>query len=249
MLLANATRTVLLQQTRQTSLKAATARSLSSLTSAAACGGPSSTSKQSNLQRPACVWTPQKFYQSTASKTQPDTSGRDAYNVSQTLQGKDACRKGGVDTLGITGPTTVYRNLTFQQLFDHEVANKEGVVAKAEHGDTFTVDTGKFTGRSPNDRWIVKNPGSETDKHMDWNAINQPTTPEVFDELYDKAVAYFNTRETVYVFDGYCGASPATRKKIRFVHEMAWQQHFGTWNQRNSTVVWFIIFLSNERTN
>jgi ATP-dependent phosphoenolpyruvate carboxykinase len=63
---------------------------------------------------------------------------------------------------------------------------------------------------------------------MDWNDINQPTSPEVFDELYDKAVAYFNTRDNCYVFDGYCGASKDTRKKIRFVHEMAWQQHFVT---------------------
>jgi hypothetical protein len=222
MLLANATRAVLLQQTRQTFLKAATARSLSSLVSAAACVGPST-----QLQR--SVWTPQKFYKSTSTK--PDTSGRDAYNISQTLQGKDACLQAGIAPLGITGPSTVYRNLTYQQLYEHEVANKEGVVAKAEYGDTFTVDTGKFTGRSPKDRWIVKNPGSETDKHMDWNAINQPTTPEVFNELNDQAVAYFNSRETVYVFDGYCGASPATRRKIRFVHEMAWQQHFGTWKK------------------
>ena len=133
----------------------------------------------------------------------------------------------GLDKLGITGPSTVYRNLTYQELFDHEVANKEGVVAKAEYGDTFTVDTGKYTGRSPKDRFIVLNPGSETAENMDWNDINQPTTPEVFHELYDKAVKYFNTRETAYVFDGYCGANKATQKKIRFVHEMSWQQHFG----------------------
>ena len=157
-----------------------------------------------------------------------DTTGRDKYQCSATVQGPDACVRTGIAALGITQPGTVYRNLTYQELFDHEVANAEGVVATAEYGDTFCVDTGKFTGRSPKDRWIVLNPGSETAEHLDWNDINKSTTPEVFQELYDKAIGYFNTRETAYVFDGYCGANKATRKKIRFVHEMAWQQHFGT---------------------
>jgi ATP-dependent phosphoenolpyruvate carboxykinase len=157
--------------------------------------------------------------------TAPD---REKYQVAQTVKGSDACQKVGIDQLGITQPNVLYRNLTFQELFDHEVANNEGVVARAEYGDTFTVDTGKYTGRSPKDRWIVLNPGSETERNIDWNNINQPTSPEVFDELYDKAVHYFNTRDSAYVFDGYCGTNPATRKKIRFVHEMAWQQHFVT---------------------
>ena len=157
-----------------------------------------------------------------------DTTGRDAYKVSRTFTGADACQRVNLDSLGITGPKTVYRNLSYEELFDHEVANKEGVVAKAEYGDTFTVDTGKYTGRSPKDRWIVLNPGAETAEHMDWNDINQPTKPEVFDELFDKAVAHFNTRETAYVFDGYVGASEKSRKNVRFVHEMAWQQHFVT---------------------
>lgn len=163
-----------------------------------------------------------------SASTTAAAESRDTYNVSQTLTGTDACHKVGLDKLGITGPTTVYRNQNYAQLFEHEVRNKEGIVAKAEYGDTFTVDTGKYTGRSPKDRFIVLNPGSETAQHMDWNDINQPTTPEVYKDLYAKAVKHFNTRNDCYVFDGYCGASPGTRKKIRFVHEMAWQQHFVT---------------------
>ena len=104
-------------------------------------------------------------------------------------------------------------------MYQHEVANGEGKVAHAEYGDTvsswlycapdmfhmthvplhsittqFTVDTGKFTGRSPGDKWIVKNIGSESDANIDWGKVNQPTSPEVFDELYEKAVNYFNTK-------------------------------------------------------
>merc|ERR1712038_1233189 len=97
-----------------------------------------------------------------------------------------------------------------------------------EYGDTFTVDTGKFTGRSPKDKFLVLNKGSESEEHVDWGAVNQPTSPEVYQELYQKAVDHFNTLDDVYVLDCFCGASPSSRKKIRFVHEMAWQQHFCT---------------------
>jgi phosphoenolpyruvate carboxykinase (ATP) len=86
-----------------------------------------------------------------------------------------------------------------RQLFQHEVKNNEGKVASAEYGETFTVDTGKFTGRSPKDKWIVRNVGSESDAHLDWGKVNQPTSPEVFDELYEKAVKYFNTLDKAYV--------------------------------------------------
>jgi len=153
---------------------------------------------------------------------------RDEYNVSSTITGPDACKKLNLSSLGINGPSTLYHNLTFRELLDHEVANGEGKIANTEYGETFTVDTGKFTGRSPNDKWIVLNKGSESEANIDWGDINQPTSPEVFDELYEKAVNYFNTKDQAYVFDCFCGANPKTKKKIRFVHEMAWQQHFVT---------------------
>jgi len=165
-------------------------------------------------------------YKSTSTKPTPNS--RSSYNVSETVSGLDACANVGIDKLGITGPTTLYHNLTFQQLFDHEVANEEGEIASAEYGDTFTVDTGKFTGRSPKDKWIVLNKDTESEGNIDWGAVNQPTSPEVFDELYEKAINYFNTKEKAYVFDCFCGANPNSQKKVRFVHEMAWQQHFVT---------------------
>lgn len=158
----------------------------------------------------------------------PHHEPRDDYNVSSTITGPDACEKLNLTSLGINGPSTLYHNLTFQQLNEHEIANNEGKIAHAEYGDTFTVDTGKFTGRSPKDKWIVLNKGSESAENIDWGSVNQATSPEVFDELYEKAVNYFNTKEKAYVCDLYCGANPKTQKKVRFVHEMAWQQHFVT---------------------
>ena len=49
----------------------------------------------------------------------------------------------------------------------------EGVVMNAKYGNTFAIDTGKFTGRSPNDKWIVKNIGSKSDKNIWWGSVNQ----------------------------------------------------------------------------
>lgn len=155
-------------------------------------------------------------------------SEREEYNVSRTVTGTNACKEVGIDKLGITNPTTIYRNLTYGELLEHELNNKEGVLAKAEYGDVISMMTGKYTGRSPNDRFLVQYPGSESDKHLDWNKINMPCKPEVFDELYDKAVAYYNTRDTAYMFDGYCGANPKTQKKVRFVMEYSWHIHFVT---------------------
>lgn len=156
-----------------------------------------------------------------------DHDPRDDYHVSKTFT-EDACAKVGIDKLGITNPKTIYRNLTFQELYEHEQKNNEGKIASAEYGDTFTVYTGKFTGRSPNDKWLVKNEGSESAENVDWGKINQPTTPEVFQELYEKAVRHFNSLEKAYVFDCFCGANKKSQKKVRFVHEQAWQQHFVT---------------------
>lgn len=172
-----------------------------------------------------------KVYKSTLAADPPaygsgTGESRSTYDVAQHLEGTDACAKCGLDSLGITGPTTIHRNMTFQELYEHEQANNEGKVASAEYGDTFTVYTGKYTGRSPKDKWVVLNEGTQSAENIDWNDINRATTPEVFDELYDKAVAHFNTIDKAYVFDCYCGASPKSRKKIRFIHEMAWQQHF-----------------------
>jgi phosphoenolpyruvate carboxykinase (ATP) len=210
----------------RTSVKALTARSYSVPTS----------TNQSSLAK-------KKFNDTTVkSKTDPlhqvkhkstaridyATSARDEYDVSETIVGDNACSDVGIDSLGITGPKTIYRNLTFQELFDHEVSNEEGDVASAEYGETFTVDTGKFTGRSPKDKWVVLNKGTDSADNLDWGEVNQPTSPEVFDELYDKAVNYFNSKEKAYVFDCFCGANPKSQKKVRFVHEMAWQQHFVT---------------------
>lgn len=127
--------------------------------------------------------------------------------------------------LGIKNDKIKY-NLSYEQLFKDEVNNKEGHIFKTEYGETFGVDTGKFTGRSPNDKWVVKNVNSESNKHLWWGNVNKPIEPYVFDELLNKAVDHFNNLDSFYLYDGLCGANKKTQKRVRFVHEQAWQQHF-----------------------
>jgi phosphoenolpyruvate carboxykinase (ATP) len=131
----------------------------------------------------------------------------------------------GLDQLGIKANNTckIYHNLTYEQLAEHESANKEGTFIA---NGTFAVDTGKFTGRSPKDKFIVKQQPSED--HVWWGEINQPTTPQVFDILYEKAVNHFCQAEKMYVFDGYCGVNENSRLKVRIITELAWQHHFVT---------------------
>ena len=139
-----------------------------------------------------------------------------------------ACDNLGLSTLGIHKPSVIHHNLSHADLFDHETKNGEGTVVHTKYGDTFAVDTGKFTGRSPSDKWIVKQFGTESDENIWWGNINQPVNANVFDDILDKAVNRFNSLDECYVFDGYCGANPSSQKKVRFVHELAWQQHFVT---------------------
>ncbi|KAF1327824.1 Phosphoenolpyruvate carboxykinase, partial [Globisporangium splendens] len=130
----------------------------------------------------------------------------------------------GLEKFGITNANTkVHHNLSYADIAKHEDANKEGQFVA---NGTYTIDTGKFTGRSPKDKYIVDQ--SPSNKNIWWGDINRPITPEVFDALYDKVTNHYGTAEKVYVFDGYAGANPNSRKKVRIITELAWQHHFVT---------------------
>lgn len=121
----------------------------------------------------------------------------------------------------------VFHNLSYDEIAQHEQKNvNEGCVFVAN--GTCAVDTGKFTGRSPSDKYIVRQ-GPSAD-NIWWGEVNQPMTEEVFNELYDKVMRHYNSNdvESMYVFDGYCGASANSRKNVRIITELAWQHHFVT---------------------
>ncbi len=122
--------------------------------------------------------------------------------------------------LGLKQVGKIYHNLNYDELFDAESAKKEGRVSA---NGTMMVDTGKFTGRSPKDKYFVhQRPSSE---NIAWGKINKEMAPEVFDELYEEVLSYLSGKD-LYVTDGFCGANEKTRKSVRFVTEFAWQSHF-----------------------
>jgi phosphoenolpyruvate carboxykinase (ATP) len=92
------------------------------------------------------------------------------------------------------------------------------------------VMTGKFTGRSPKDKYIVKD---ETTKDTFWWTSekapndNKPTTPEVWNELKSLVMEELSEKK-LYVVDAFCGANSDTRLKVRFIVEVPWQAHFVT---------------------
>jgi ATP-dependent phosphoenolpyruvate carboxykinase len=130
----------------------------------------------------------------------------------------------GIDKeTGITKPV-FFRNLSYPDIFEHEVKNKEGVVTSS---GSFSVNTGKFTGRSPKDKYFAKQPPSE--KHLDWGSVNVGIAPQVYKDIYKRAVDHYNANvDKAYIFDGFCGANPKSRKAVRIVTELAWQHHFVT---------------------
>ncbi|KAA6228451.1 phosphoenolpyruvate carboxykinase (ATP) [Campylobacter sp. LR291e] len=124
------------------------------------------------------------------------------------------------DDLGLSNVKKVFHNLSYDELFKHEVQNNEGECTK---NGTFSVDTGIFTGRSPKDKYFVKQDPSQ--KYIAWGKINQPISKELFDGLLKKAKNALSNKD-IYVQDAYCGASIQSRKAVRFVTEIAWQAHF-----------------------
>lgn len=129
----------------------------------------------------------------------------------------------GLNKIGLTDIPTVHRNLTYDEI---AVAEKERGEGEWTANGTCNVETGKFTGRSPNDKWIVAQAPSEGD--VWWGPVNRSITKDVFEDLYGQVIEHYKTAKEAFVFDGYCGASPDSRRNVRIVTELAWQHHFCT---------------------
>ena len=126
----------------------------------------------------------------------------------------------GLDQLGLENIGKVYYNLDYDEVIRHTLERREAKLTKS--GAT-TVDTGIFTGRSPKDKYFVKQPPSE--KYIAWGDINQPISKEIFDELFEITKEQLSGKD-LYVTDAYVGASPSSRRSIRMISEIAWQAHF-----------------------
>ena len=126
----------------------------------------------------------------------------------------------GLEKLGILNPSAVYRNLTPAQLTEAALRRGEGTLSNK---GALVVKTGKYTGRSANDKFIVDSKGVH-DK-IAWGKVNKPVSQEGFDALYEKVVAYLQNRE-IFIFDGFAGADPKYTKSFRIVNELASQNLF-----------------------
>ncbi|MDG1673284.1 MAG: phosphoenolpyruvate carboxykinase (ATP) [Flavobacteriaceae bacterium] len=121
--------------------------------------------------------------------------------------------------LGITS-TSVYYQLSPAHLHEQTIALQQGVEASS---GALAINTGEFTGRSPKDRFIVKD--SITKDKIWWGDINIPFSPTAFDKLYTKVITYLNDKE-LYVRDSYVCTDPKYRVNIRVINEYPWSNFF-----------------------
>ena len=121
--------------------------------------------------------------------------------------------------LGITSPTIHYQ-LSANELHDLTIQSGQGIENST---GALAINTGQFTGRSPQDRFIVKD--SITEDKVWWGNVNIPFEPAAFDALYTKVTAYLSKKE-VFVRDTYVCADPNYRLNVRVVTETAWSNLF-----------------------
>ncbi|CAH0541871.1 phosphoenolpyruvate carboxykinase (ATP) [Vibrio marisflavi] len=130
---------------------------------------------------------------------------------------------------GIVGVTEVLRNPSYEQLFAEETRSdlegyEKGIVTEL---GAVAVDTGIFTGRSPKDKYIVKD---DTTRDTLWwsdqgKNDNKPISTEIWNDLKSLVTTQLSGKR-LFVIDGYCGANPDSRLSVRIITEVAWQAHF-----------------------
>ena len=133
---------------------------------------------------------------------------------------------------GITGTVEIVHNPSYDVLFAEETkAGLEGFEkGQVTELGAVNVMTGIYTGRSPKDKFLVKDATSENTvwwTSEEYKNDNKPVTTETWNALKALAAKELSNKK-LYVVDGYCGANEATRLKVRFIMEVAWQAHFVT---------------------
>lgn len=115
----------------------------------------------------------------------------------------------------------VHTQLAVPQLVEKVLDRREGRLTSS---GAIQAETGKYTGRSPKDKFIVE---EETVKDkIEWGTTNQPISQAAFDQLYNKVMNYLKTKEELFVFKGYAGADQKHRLPIQVINEYAWHNLF-----------------------
>ncbi len=127
-------------------------------------------------------------------------------------------------TISLTPYGINHNNINYQLSPDelHHITIEKNMGKESASG-ALAVNTGEFTGRSPKDRFIVKD--DITADKVWWGNINIPFDSEKFDALYDKVIAYLNDKE-LYVRDSYACADPEYKLNIRLINEYPWSNMF-----------------------
>ena len=114
-----------------------------------------------------------------------------------------------------------HHNLSVPQLVEHILERGEGELTST---GSITANTGKYTGRSPKDKFIVEDDFSKN--NVDWGTINQPIKESVFEKLFEKVTDYLLTADELFAFKGYAGADKQYRLPIQVINEYAWHNLF-----------------------
>ncbi|BCS56085.1 phosphoenolpyruvate carboxykinase (ATP) [Geobacter sp. SVR] len=132
----------------------------------------------------------------------------------------DVTRGTGLEEHGITNANLIYWTAPTAVLYEHIVKRGEGLVT---HLGAIAVKTGHYTGRAANEKFIVDEPGSSNS--IAWGTINKPFSPEQFDLLYNRMLAYIHGKD-LFVQDCFAGANHEHRLPIRIITEKAWHSLF-----------------------
>ncbi|HSG33709.1 MAG TPA: phosphoenolpyruvate carboxykinase [Sphingomonadaceae bacterium] len=122
---------------------------------------------------------------------------------------------------GISTAATIYANLGTPALVEHALKKGEGRLTR---DGALLVDTGKFTGRSVKDKFVVRD--AITEDTINWGAINQPMSPEHYANLKADFLAALAGQAELYVADLFGGSQPEYRVNVRVINEMAWHNLF-----------------------
>ena len=127
----------------------------------------------------------------------------------------------GLDAQGIATGAEIFWNLQTAPLVEHALQRGEGRLTK---DGALLVDTGKFTGRSVKDKFVVRD--ATTEDTINWGAINQPMTPEHWANLKADFMAALKEQKELYVADLFGGSQPEYRVNVRVITQMAWHNLF-----------------------
>ncbi len=126
----------------------------------------------------------------------------------------------GLDAHGLGNLKTVHWNLSTPALYEEALKRNEGILA---HLGPLVVRTGQFTGRSPNDKFVVEEETTKDD--IWWGKVNRPYSEERFEEIHRRMSSYLQGKD-VFVQDCWCGADPDYRMPVRIITQYAWHSLF-----------------------